>query len=492
MGAGFTRRSFLKALSAGAAYLALVGAQRCAPRAWWPLPSDSPKAQNGVWAFRSRPDLGPAAAEVARRARDTAPGYVFLAIKEGAGEYGPMIVDDNGQIVWVGKHPEARDFKMQYYQGRPVLTWWEGVVVQGHGKGEYVIFDNSYREVRRVQTGNGYTGDLHEFLITPENTALLTAYTPETADLSSIGGPEDGPVWGGIAQEVDIETGEVLFEWRSLDHVGIEESYAAFPPDNPSFRYDYFHINSIDVEPDGNLLLCARNTWAVYKVDRESGEIIWRLGGKKSDFEMGQGTRTAFQHDARRQKDDTITIFDNGAHPKVHDQSRAIVLGIDEEEMKATLLREYASPDRIVATSQGNAQFLPDGHLFVGWGSSPCVSEFSHDGKLLMNASFPPNCESYRAFRFPWNGHPTDAPAVAIEHRGEGKVEIYASWNGATEVVNWEIVSGPSPGLLAPLGSVPREGFETAMLVQTNALYIAVRAKDRSGRILGTSAPVEI
>jgi hypothetical protein len=157
MGAGFTRRCFLKALSAGAAYLALVGAQGCAPRVW-PLPSDSPKPQKGVWAFRSRPDLGPAAAELTTRARDTAPGYVFLAIKEGAGENGPMIVDDNGQIVWVGKHPQARDFKMQYYQGRPVLTWWEGVVVQGHGKGEYLIFDDSYREVRRVQTGNGYTG----------------------------------------------------------------------------------------------------------------------------------------------------------------------------------------------------------------------------------------------------------------------------------------------------------------------------------------------
>jgi hypothetical protein len=295
-----------------------------------------------------------------------------------------------------------------------------------------------------------------------------------------------------MVQEVDVETGEVIFEWRSLDHVGIEESYTRYPPDNPGFRYDYFHINSIDVEPDDNLLISARNSWAAYKIDRKTGDVLWRLDGKKSDFEMGQRTRSAFQHDARRQEDGTITIFDNGAHPKVHDQSRAIDIGLDEDAMKATLLREYASPDRILATSQGNAQFLPDGHVFVGWGSAPFVSEFSHDGELLMNARFPPECESYRAFRFPWSGYPTGAPAVAIEHRGEGKVEIYASWNGATEVVNWEIVSGPSLGLLAPLGSVPREGFETAMLAQTHGPYIAVRAKDRSGGILGTSAPVEI
>ena len=247
MGAGFTRQRFLKALGVGAAYLALAGAGGCAPRVW-SLPGVSPNTRKGVWAFRSRPDLGPAAAELTTRARDTAPGYIFLAIKEGAGENGTMILDDNGQIVWFGKHPHARDFKMQYYRGRAVLTWWEGAVVEGHGEGEYVIFDDSYREVRRVRSGSGYHGDLHEFLITPEDTALLTAYTPETADLSSVGGPEDGPVWGGMVQEVDIETGEVLLEWHSLDHVGIEESYARFPPDNPGFRYDYFHINSIDVE----------------------------------------------------------------------------------------------------------------------------------------------------------------------------------------------------------------------------------------------------
>jgi hypothetical protein len=428
-----------------------------------------------------------------KRARGTAPGYVFLAIKEGAGDYGPMILDDDGQIVWFGKYPRARDFKMQYHRGRPVLTWWEGVVVEGHGEGEYAIFDDSYREVRRMRAGNGHTGDLHELLITSEDTALLVAYAPRRADLSPVGGPEDGPVWEGIVQEVDIETGEVLFEWRSLDHVGIEESYARFPPDNPGFRYDYFHINSVDVDHDGNLLVSARNTWAVYKIDRKTGAVLWRLDGKKSDFEMGPGTQSAFQHDARRQKDGTITVFDNGAHPKVRDQSRAIVLGVDEGEMQATLVREYASPEKkILATSQGNAHFLPDGNVLVGWGSEPFVTEFSRGGELLFEARFPPNCESYKAFRFLWKGHPTDAPAAAVERRPEGKVAIYASWNGATEVESWEVVSGPSPGLLAPLGSVPREGFETTMLAQTSGPYVAVRAKDRSGEILGTSDLVKL
>jgi hypothetical protein len=508
MGTGFTRRRFLRVLGAGA-FLALANGCGLHERARklrssripkasplraqkvWSLPSVSPVLPKGVWAFRSRPDLAPAAAEVTGKGSGTAPGYVFVALKEGVGEHGPMVLDDRGQLVWFERYITARDFKVQRYRGRPVLTWWEGSVVAGHGVGEYVIFDDSYREISRVRAGNGFEGDLHEFLITPEDTALLTAYEAVPADLSPAGGAEHGIVWDGIAQEVDIQTGEVLFEWRSLDHVGVDESYIT-PPGDPDFVHDYFHINSVDVDHDNNLLVSARNTWAVYKVDRASGEVLWRLGGKRSDFEMGEGMRIAFQHDARRQEDGTITIFDNGAGPRILDESRGIVVELDEDAMKATLVREYASPEKILATSQGNAQLLPGGNMFVGWGSAPSLSEFSRDGELLMNAGFPSECESYRAFRFPWSGHPTEAPALAAERRSENRVALYASWNGATEVAAWEVISGPRPNRLRPLGSVPRDGFETPMLAQTRDRYVAVRARDGSGKELGTSTSVEL
>jgi hypothetical protein len=380
---------------------------------------------------------------------------------------------------------------MQYYKGGPVLTWWEGKVTAGHGVGEYVIFDGSYREIARVRAGNGYRGDLHEFLITPEDTALLVAYAPKRTDLSPIGGPKDGMVWEGIVQEVNIEIGEIIFEWHSLEHVGIEESYIE-PPDDPNYLYDYFHINSIDVEPDGNLLLCARNTSGVYKVERDNGKIIWRLGGKKSDFEMGPGTQSSFQHDARRQRDGNITIFDNGAHPKVHEESRGIVVELDEQKMSAKLVREYTSPKKRLSTSQGNMQLLPNSNVLIGWGSGPYVSEFSHEGELLFEARFPPEGESYRAFRFPWSGHPTDEPAVAVEQGPDDKIKLYASWNGATEIDVWEVLAGPHPGRLEWVGSVPRDGFETPMLVQSFDPYVAVRAKDHFGQVLGISASVKL
>jgi hypothetical protein len=400
-----------------------------------------------------------------------------------------MIFDNLGRLVWFSKDRYATDFKVQLYMGEPVLTWWEGEIVAGHGVGEYVIFDDSYREIARVQAGNGYRGDLHEFSITPQDTALLTAYTETQTDLSGIGGPKDGMAWGGIAQELDIETGEVLFEWHSLEHVGVEESYRK-PPQDPSTALDYFHINSIDIDFDDNLLISAKGTYAVYKIDRESGEVLWRLGGKQSDFEMGPGTKTVSQHDARRQRDGTITIFDNGAPPEVREQSRGIVVDLDMDRMRSTLVREFTLPNGPLSTSQGNLQVLPNGNVFAGWGSEPYSSEFSHDGTLLFDARFLGSAQSYRAFRLPWSGHPSEDPAVAVERGSDDKVTVYASWNGATEIATWQVLASSDPDRLEPVGSASWRGFETTIIVRTAEPLVAVRARSASGRVIGTSRAV--
>jgi hypothetical protein len=501
MGTRFTRRQFLAATGAGAAYLALAG---CDPREdgskggspegggpsgaskVWPARNVPSGPEGRAWSFRSRPDLRPPAVTVGTRARGRTPGHVFVSPKLGQGQHGPLIVDDMGRPVWFRDGLYALNFRVQEYRGEPVLTWWEGEPTPRPSVGVYVMLDGSYREVKRVQAGNGYKGNQHDFLLTPQGTALLTVYNLVGRDLSYLGGPVAGRVIEGIAQEVDVETGEVLFEWHSLDHVDVEESYIE---NYYSPQLDYFHINSIDVDHDDNLLLSARNTSAVYKIDRQSGEVIWRLGGKKSDFEMGEGTRTFWQHDARRQPDGTISIFDNGAGPQVHPQSRGIVVDLDEDSMEATLVRAYTHPEGLVSTSQGNMQVLPEGNVFIGWGSEPVVSEFSREGELVFDASFPPECESYRAFRSPWKGRPTDVPALAVGRRSSDGIALHASWNGATEVTTWEVLSGPRPNGLEPLGAVPRDGFETVMLAQTEDPYFAVRARDGSGKVLGTSAP---
>jgi outer membrane protein assembly factor BamB len=508
IGSRFTRRWFLKAAGAGAAYLVLAGAVGSEP------PERSPKIrslrtpkveplsgvpfppQDGAWAFRSRPDLNPPAVEVSTQAHgDTAPGYIFVAPeKGGAGKGGAMIIDDRGQVVWFrplrGRFGRTMNFGTQTYQGREVLTW-------GQTPGEYVIFDESYREIASFTAANGYNGDHHEFLISPQDTALISIYDAVPRDLTSFGGPKDGVAIQGIIQELDIETGEVLFEWKSIDHVALEETYVT-PSEDHYPGIDYFHLNSIDVGPDNNLLISARETSTVYKIDRNSGRIIWRLGGKKSDFEMGPGARFAFQHDARRLPDGTLSIFDNGSLvfengiPKAVEESRAIVLDLDAERMRASLVREYTHPDKQYADAAGNTQVLPNGNVFVGWGRGLAVSEFGNDGKLLFDFRVSPEHKSYRAFRFPWSGQPLDRPAAVAERTSQNQLVVYASWNGATEVALWEVFAGPDPDQLESLGSILRDGFETVILVQTSDPYVAVRAKHSSGRVLGASAPVKV
>jgi hypothetical protein len=491
-----TRRTFLGALSAGAAWIALTGTLGCEPVSRT-LASTAPGGPVQTRAFRTRPDLRPPAIKVHIDSPAAAPGYVFVSPKKEPGgrapsQDAPLILDGSGEPVWF--HPlrssreDAFNFKVQEYKGELVLTWWVGHH-SGYGRGEYVLADSTYNEITRVRAGNGYEGDHHEFLITPEGTALLTIYGEEAMDLSPVGGPVDGRVLEGIVQEVDIETGEVLFEWHSLDHVGLEESYYRPSPDL-DWAFDYFHINSVDPNPEGYLTISARRTSTVYKVDRKTGEVAWRLGGKNSDFEMGPGTLIYGQHDARRHPDNIVTIFDNGRVTS-DEESRGIVVEVDEDDMRATLVGEYVRPEMTLSDTQGNVQILPGGHVFVGWGSEPYFSEFSRDGELLFDASFPPEVESYRAFRFPWKGAPQTRPAVVVE-TGEGDgVRIYVSWNGATEVATWRVLAGSGPDELEPVGTFPRAGFETIATLQAEGPYFAVRAEDDARQELATSLAVK-
>ncbi len=477
------------AAAGGAAWVALGGTLGCDPAPRVRATAASAPAGRAN-SFRTRPDLHPPVIEVTTQARDTAPGYIFVAPKNGPDEAGPgqdgcMILDNDGQPVWLNllrnEYFDVMDFKAQSYKGEKVLTWWVGHHT-GYGQGVYVIADSSYRELKRLVAGNGLKGDHHEFLITPQDTALITIYNKVGMDLSSVGGPVDGTVLDGIVQELDIESGEVIFEWHSLKHVELSE-----PRITP---YDHLHTNSIDIFDKDHLLISSRAKSTIFKLDRTTGEVVWRLGGERSDFEMGPGTRFALQHDARPHPDGTITIFDNGS-PSTVEQSRGIVVEVDEDAMRATLVREYTHPDKLFSATQGSMQVLPNGNVFVGWGSSPAISEFNHDGELLFSASFPTEGETYRAFRFPWKGFPEDSPAIAAESGQGDEVTLYASWNGATEVASWQVLAGSGPEELEPIGSAPRKGFETVITANITEPYVGLQAKDASGKVLGTTRVIE-
>ena len=432
-------------------------------------------------AYVTRPDLRIPPLSVTTHSAPAAPGLLFLAPYNAPGQAqaGAVIVDDSGEPVWEQPLPGlvTTDFRVQTYRGRPSLTWWEGRVELGHGVGSYVIADTSYRRLASVNAGNGHSGDLHEFLLTDRGTALLTSYLVTRRDLRAVGGSKDGTIQDAMFQEIDIETGRVLLEWHSLDHIPITDSYWPLSTD-----WDYVHLNSIGVDTDGNLLVSSRNTHTIYKLDRSSGQIIWRMGGKHSDFSFGNDADFAWQHDARRQPDGTITMFDNGDRV-----SRAIALNLDEARRIVSLRQAFSHPASLYASSQGNVQVLPNGHVLVGWGAQPYVSEFTAAGELIFDAMLAPDYVSYRAFRIPWNATADGAPVV-VAQRGRSHSDVYVSWNGDTRVTRWIALTGTSEASLTPIGNVARTGFETAMRVSREVVAIAIRGVDARGTTVGTSA----
>jgi hypothetical protein len=454
-----------------------------------------PSEQQG---YRSRTDLRPPALSVTASSPAVAPGYEFVAPYGGPGQAGPMILDQNGGLVWFKPLPTytfATNLRVQEYLGKPVLTWWQGdISVHGYGLGEDLIADRSYTDIAHVRAGNGEQADLHEFQLTPRGTALITAYDPIRCDLSSVGGPADGGVTDGLFQEIDVRTGLVMFQWSSLDHVALSESHGRARDSSTAEPFDYFHINSINLDQDGSLLVSARNTWTTYELNAHSGQIVWRLGGKRSSFKLGPGAATAWQHDARQLADGSISVFDNGASPAVHGQSRGISIALDAQDRTATLVTQVVHSPALVSDSQGNLQALQNGDWFLGWGQVPDFSEFNAAGQLLLDAHFPPRTQSYRDLRFTWTGTPAHPPAFAFQPGAAGAGTVYASWNGATLVSSWRVLSGSRPSSLGAVAQVARSGFETAIALPPGAhgTYMTVQALDASGGVLGTAVVAKV
>jgi hypothetical protein len=439
--------------------------------------------------YASRRDLAPPKITVTKRSRRVSRGYIFLTSRSMVGgQDGPLIVDNRGRVIWFQPRPgRPSNLHVIKFRGRPHLAWWEGRSFGGYGRGEWIVVDRSYREVARIRAGNGVQADFHDLEVIG-NTAILMSYVAVTRDLSAIGGAPHTGVLDNVVQEVDLRTGRVLFQWSALDHIGFSESYRQLPR-QPGQPYDYAHINSLDVDDDGNLLISFRRTNSVVKVDRKTGAVIWRLGGKRSTFKMAPGTQFKLQHDAVRQADGSISIFDNGEAP-AYKTSRGISLRLDMKTLTAKLRRSNRNPASALSRSQGNFQSMPHGRFFAGWGSLPNFTEFSRKGRALFNAALPDKVNSYRAYRFRWSGRPTTKPAVVVRRRSKGGYRLNVSWNGATGVRSWRLLAGTTPSKLRPIRYERRATFETKIDLRTSRKYFAVQAISAHRRTLATSKTV--
>ncbi|KAK3903658.1 ASST-domain-containing protein [Staphylotrichum tortipilum] len=496
-------------------------------------------AASADWQFRSRPDLAPPRLNITHPAtKDADGGYLFVApfagfpdtptAQHGPRQAGPYILRDDGDLVWSGYGIYsiwATNFQAARWKGKDVLFSFEGDhnAGYGHGHGHITIMDQHYETIRELRAGNHKLVDKHEFHVINEETGLIQIYQPVPRDLSAWGGsPEQQWIVDAIFQELDITTGAVLFEWHSLSHIPPSESLLPLNPGqagsgyNSSDAWDYFHINSVDKSRSGDYLISARDACAVLKINGTTGEVIWRLNGKKSDFAMPKGTEFCFQHHARWLQEDAgdgievISLYDNSAHGTEHGEGREVhtaelssgkILRVDTNTWRAELVQAYYPPKghKLLSKSQGSTQVLPgSGNVLVNWGSEGAVTEYTADGEVVFHAYMDSGelgvgVENYRAFRFNWTGLPSEEPAVVALEGDGGKTTVYVSWNGDTETKVWrfyEVVDGF--GSREFLGEVERTSFETKLVVSGKVGKVAAEAVDKHGKVLRATREAEV
>ena len=308
--------------------------------------------------------------------------------------------------------------------------------------GEDVVVNQHYQPIARLKATDG-------------KDAWVTANKNIPMDLSKYGGAYNGALIDSAVQEYNLKTGKLLRNWDALQHIPLSESQASLPTNG--FPWDAYHVNSIDLSGDGSsFLVSMRNTWAAYMVDSDTGGIEWTLGGKHSSFQFGPGAAFQWQHDVRLQGGGTnlkVSLYDDhccqltggGTYVSPTGPSRGLVLSLNQQARTATLVAQYGRDGGFTSDYMGDTQPLANGNVFVGFGSEPYFAEYSRSGKLLFEGELPGSDLTYRATVEPWVGLPLSPPVGAARTTG-GSTMVYASWNGATEVVSWRVLAVAGDG----------------------------------------------
>ncbi|KAF2688544.1 hypothetical protein K458DRAFT_267573, partial [Lentithecium fluviatile CBS 122367] len=357
----------------------------------------------------SNVDVKPPQLQINSNKTGLADGLVFIGVdgEPTSGQNWVTIYDMSeermGTLVWTANYTEPFDFKAQTYKGEPVLTFFSGKLLNGYGHGSYYILNQSYVEIAHFSpVGFENLGDLHEFAITSDDTALVIIYTAKQADLTELGGVEDGWIFDCIFQELNIETGELVFSWNATTHVGLNETYNTIEDvGTEDAPFDYFHMNSVQKDGNGDYLVSAR-------------------------------------HDARWLNDNQtrMTIFDNGPTDAVG-YSRGLLFAVDQDQKTIKLTNQFYNANQTLAIYEGSLQAIDPSdentNYFLGYGSQPYFAEFDKDANLLLDVQFGATnvVNSYRAYRLAWQGKPLTKPDIHFDKDGN---KAYCSWNGATDV----------------------------------------------------------
>lgn len=490
------------------------------------IPSEPIISSPDVWSFVSEPDLHPMKVQVNLIKSCAKSGLVFVAPYAFSsdpmyGQTGSLILEKNGNPVWFrplsSRNLMNTDFRVQKLFGKSVLTFWQGTLVTPPaytnlpgGSSEpgscYYILDNTYRVIKTVEAQNGFTSDIHEFLITPQGTALLLSTKLVPMDLTPYGGVANGYVQDFAIQEIDLKTDKLLFFWNALEHIPLSDSFKPAPTVNDTSNvWDAYHLNSVGLTNNKNdILVSGRNTWTIYRINKPTQNIVWRLGGKHSNFTFGPGATFSWQHDARLLKYNTISLFDDNCCdslpiPPGTPYAHGLILKLDLIAMTANVKRTYFHDPNVQVASQGNVQSLCNGNRFIGWGQSQYFSEYRDAGNTVTDpalntlyaAQMPSNNYTYRAYNNCWIGKPYYSPSIALRVN-DNQITLYASWNGSTETAYWQVYAGACPNKLSKVKTVSKTGFETTILIDNPAPYFRVKALNAQCKVIGVSKIVSI
>lgn len=486
-------------------------------------------------AYKSRPDLAPPTLNITIPAtNDAAEGLIFYTpesiykdnTNHGPAQSGPYIFTDSGELVWSGFGfigPRSENLQVYKYRGQDVMGIFVGShnSPMGHGHGHTAIFDNSYRLLKEIKGGGHKLADQHEFLFFDDNSAVFTIFDPEIHDLSAYGATSEKQEWilDNKIQKVDTDTNRVLWEWSSLDHVDPAGTNLTLQGGNAGLGvnssqvWHYFYMNAFDVDPKSNTyLLSARSMCAIFKMDGETGDIIWQLGGKNSDFTLGDGVDFCWQHDTRMHQKylhhetkghkEIISFFDNSAHENLaggpilqtREYSAGKVVELDTKKRTARLIASFRAPGDLSVRSQGNLQLLPNGNAFINWGYNGAMSEHKPDGTTIFfteldSGRLGPGSENYRAFKFDWHARPYEEPAL-VAFKEQNGTSLYISWNGDTETKVWTFYEQENDRKKF-LGESTRIGFETSFQTDKEVAHVVAEAYNARGDLLVSSPVVE-
>jgi hypothetical protein len=498
--------ALVSSVGAGAVAIAAKSASRAAKKA----PAYGAFTNKGAYSYASAPSLHPPKLAVDKPVKKgLAPGYFMVANFKDlsavqsngspapiVGQSGPLILDHNLQPVWFRPVPTnvmANNLTTQVYNGKPALSWWQGVVTPTGQilSGEDVVVDQHYHTIATLHAAQGWVIALHELQIVGTDAWVIAS---RVIPAGQAGGPAGTKLVDTAVQKYELKTGKLLYTWDPAKYIPLKDTHAVAIKG----QLDAYHANSVSPTSDGNILVSLRNTWGAYLINPTTNQVEWQLGGKPlagaTQFRLAPGDQFQWQHDVQLHPGNVVTMFDDhccgmtrkGGFSSPTGPSRGLVLKLNTTNHTVSRVRQYVRAKKFDAGFLGNTDLLPNGNVAIGWGSKPYFSEYSKTGKLLLDAVFPGHNLSYRTYVQSWVGLPTSPPAGAVRVHG-GKTTVYASWNGAIQVSSWQVLGGTTASALKPIGKARKSGFETAIPVSGSLKAFKVVALDGKGHTLGTS-----